>query len=457
MSIEIDLWTAANKGIQDLQGISPEKRKEFFAKGIPATIPYGDRQLLITNEGLRALQDLSERWRTRMKDRKATTTQESVQRLAQSVFGGMLYDHHESEPWPDTQTAITLFEDRLEKALSIVGGVDHYFPCHLFTGANEQNFSVGPIRFYARPSWLAHVQALAVNNQMEWLSQVAKIWAGEIHEIPADAPIYVKTVLDNIGQAEWIAAVTVKGNEPERAAMRARMAVRLAVDAVGVHFSRADSLKLRGPGDEMRLTVTGRLAQRSDGRFTMGFGVDRPVISPGADAITSFLNQTINYRAHAGWSIEAMLKLPAELRLPSLQQRWCDALHLFGEARRDSKEYLALMNYGMALDVLTQGAKYKGILAMLTILFDKSEADVIAKDGTTLKLAVKKIYDDGRSQFAHGGRPALLQEIPISLNLADSITQAALTIYLDYLVRYTGPDETKEFLKAIPTMQKPIE
>ncbi|WFU07494.1 hypothetical protein QA648_36400 (plasmid) [Rhizobium sp. CB3171] len=67
---------------------------------------------------------------------------------------------------------------------------------------------------------------------------------------------------------------------------------------------------------------------------------------------------------------------------------------------------------------------------------------------------MKQIYDDGRSQFSHGGKLALLQDLPVDRDAALSLVKAALTVYAGKLDLYTGPDEYEDFLKALPTLKR---
>jgi hypothetical protein len=128
-------------------------------------------------------------------------------------------------------------------------------------------------------------------------------------------------------------------------------------------------------------------------------------------------------------------------------------MYWFGQARRDRNEFIALVKFGIALDVLAKGLRANGILQLTCALFDKRDSDVITSDNRALKEIVKTLYEEGRSQIAHGGRLALLQELPIDLRLADGFTARVLANYIVFATRYTGPDTYEEFLKAVPTIR----
>jgi hypothetical protein len=94
-----------------------------------------------------------------------------------------------------------------------------------------------------------------------------------------------------------------------------------------------------------------------------------------------------------------------------------------------------------------------GILDLCCALFGKQDTGVIAADNRTLKQVVEKVYNEGRSRIAHGGRLALLRELPVELSLADSLTAHSLASYVVYASQYGGPDTYEAFLAAIPALR----
>jgi hypothetical protein len=117
---------------------------------------------------------------------------------------------------------------------------------------------------------------------------------------------------------------------------------------------------------------------------------------------------------------------------------------------------MALVRYGMCLDVLSRGGKAVGITKLLCELFALSPDHPIMSDGTTLKKTVERIYSDCRSQFGHGAKTALLEDTPFSRVDADILTAHVLESYVLCLSHYDGKDGYQDFLRAVSTLRQRI-
>jgi hypothetical protein len=453
----IELWKTACAAIQEVQHLTETERKKFgraSKKLVPPAIPLGNgRQILTTQAGLDAVWDLADMWRSKDANLKAVIDRTSAGQLALQEFGQMLMENG-STSWQNNDVALSEYWNRLEKRFTVLGrDMDHYFPCHLLADRESPSFNVGPVRFLRRLDWLNHVAKVAT-KELDWIEIVSQKWASKAEtELAIPKNHDAKTIGGIVGHCEWIAVVTVSGNEAIRSRDRAACAVRLAIDALGAILSPEQALRFRGPGDNLTIETSGTMTQPHGQRIHLGSSVDHPRIFGHAPHAQQFLVETSNFRDEAGWAIEAMLSLPKGIAFPALRQRWCDALYWFGDARRDSTDFMALVRYGMCLDVLAKGGRTKGIVAMLASITGLQPKDKFLQDGTTLEKVVKQIYEEGRSQFGHGGRPALLQELPISRQTADSVVQLALIEYVMHLKQYQGPDDADVFLAGLPVVK----
>jgi hypothetical protein len=169
----------------------------------------------------------------------------------------------------------------------------------------------------------------------------------------------------------------------------------------------------------------------------------------------AFTADTKPLRDAAGKAVATLLELQPTTSLPSLYLRWLEAMHWFGEARRETVPRIALVKIGITLDVLAQGKKDKGILDLCCQLLDMKKSDPVTID-KNLKWLIDTIYNDGRSQIAHGGKLFLQADLPISRENADYVTAVALERYVRFLDVYSGADDYDAFTKAIPALRGSI-
>jgi hypothetical protein len=214
-------------------------------------------------------------------------------------------------------------------------------------------------------------------------------------------------------------------------------------------MSHLRATRLTVLGDDLDLSGCIAVLQFAGGKTGLWFRRPGPRIGDDENAAQDFLQATVDYRDAAGKALEE-LKTSSSNGPASLRRRWCDALFWFGAARRDTTEFMALVHYGVALDILAKGGGDRGITCLLSKLFARSPTE--GSDGTTLKGDVESLYRQARSQLSHGGRPALLEDMPLSREKADRLVAGALCQYICCLDRYGGTDDYTAFLDTIPSL-----
>jgi hypothetical protein len=450
-----ELIHVALSAIAKLQSDQTEA-DSVFANGtpFPPTIPLQDgRVVLITRDGYDALCKFGLLWRKTSKSTESLITTTSAERWARECFGEALSDESITNCTTDS-IALDVLINLLDKRVQgLTESITHYFPCHIFDDQSRIDcFAIGPVSFHSRLDWIAHVEKQA-DKALPWSNRVIKNWYPEEGmEEETDFDPIADTVSEATKICKWVAAISIPKTEYSRSHERASTTVRLALDAFGLGLERKGANCLRGPGDEIRSTDTYSLVQIPGQDIHWGFSTDLPVLGY-KDSLKKYLASTEPFRNAAGQALTSFINPNSNLALPTLNQRWCDALFWFGEARRDKTSFMALVRYGMALDILAKGTRKKGIVNLLSALFNLKPNDIIiAADGSTLDKVIIKIYNEGRSQFGHGGRAGLLQDLPISVHVADQITTRALLAYVMCLQNYRGEDSEEKFLEEIPNL-----
>jgi len=452
----VDLIKTAVDAIETIKAMPEEERKAFLrASGpIPPNVSLGDGdRVWTTQEGLSAIYAFGRKWRAESTDRKHRISEDLITQFAEEAFGDAIAAG-KLNSGTDPEAARIDLKQRLEARLVAIGrDVEHSFPCHVFYDVDVGVFDVGPVRFWPRLDWLGHVDAIGGGNT-EWTSVVRTAWTateGSTKD-PLPSNWHVRDVITKFVACPWVATVTIRWSEIGRSHQRAALAVRLALDALGLVMSHSHATQLRGPGDELRTTYLVKVNQAAGEDVNVGTSVDRPYLAGPPNFAEDLIKATTPFREAAGKAIEAFIASSPVGNSPELCRRWCDALFWFGEARRDTAEFMALVRYGMTLDILTEGKQEHGITKLLSALFGVQPESNLFPGGLTLEKAVKQIYKEARSQFGHGSRTALLQDLPFSRVGADRMGCVALLRYVLCLDFYKGADRYEDFLGAVPTI-----
>ncbi len=447
-----DLINRAICGVAQTEEMSEADLKEYICKDGPNTptisVPGGF--VFTTADGLAAIHELGRLWRSESADRKRRLNSERAAILAAEVFGEALAAGA-FKTGTDPREAKKKLRRRLEDRLAAVEhDVVHTFPCHILDDTSIGEFDVGPVRFWPRLVWLDYAERIE-GRKADWVKYLREAWTKNV--APPEGKTlhecYVRIIHSGFGFCKWAATVTISGNDIGRSKERAHTATRLAVDALGVVLNRRDALNLRGPGDELRPRAAVTIMHVPKKSISLGQSLDLPRLGGRPGFAKSYLDDTKAYRDATGKAIDPIVAVKPSGSIPRLRQTWCDALFWFGEARRDPTDFMALVRYGMSLDVLTQARQERGITCLLAALFGMRPNDTFLTDGKTLAKAAERIYN-ARSQLGHGGRPALLEDLPFSRASTDMIAALALQRYVMCLSHYTGTDCYEKFLGAIP-------
>lgn len=464
-----ELFELAFSETHRLQKMPPEEYAQWRSQFnlLPPSIPLGDGSHVSTTlDALRAIGDIGELWLQNTPSARALISANEIRELAVDIVGQIISGMYRDRLISDKKFKRVFKQILSERVASLSKTTMHYFPCQVFQSHEAPQFEIGPVRFMSRVHWLDLVEENA-QSKLGWVQLLKSYFEGNAPR--PEAPVWdpetmgseeqqndqwkAKSTCDEIGACRWIAVVEVPDRLSKLSRTCAEVAVRVAVDAFGLALGDQDALDLRGPGDAKGATLTHQLFQVRGRDIPVSWSLDMPGLKGGAERNQNILDQTATLRESAGEALQAFVKHNASGRTPTLKKRWVEAMYWFGEARRESADFVSLVKTGISLDILTQGKKAGGILDLCCRLFNLEKSDSISSSGMQLEKAVTAIYDEGRSQLGHGGRLGLLQDMPISRNFAIDLSAKVLLQYLDCLVRYDGPDDVDSFSLAIPRLR----
>jgi hypothetical protein len=253
---------------------------------------------------------------------------------------------------------------------------------------------------------------------------------------------------------QWVACVVVDGFEPEESRRRALAATRAALDVMRLVVPAPENAKIRAAVDHAPPFAVDRLSQL-DGRDLMrGIGFNWPTLHGRPEDSQSLLNSAVDLRRAAGARIALYLRPEptAPTGCPRLSDRWVNALHWYGLGCSADADFNAIVNFVIALDVLSGGKEEAGIRGLAARLFRIAEDDPILSDGTKLKKLVERLYGY-RSEIAHGSVLGLDERLRDDRGWAERLAAYMLIAYVLELGKYAAAgkvDDRDAFFAALP-------
>ncbi len=395
--------------------------------------------------GIEALAELAEGFRRVDKARARSVSEKSAFLAANITLGEMLPSlgrDSERKDWVKFREALRA---RLEAGRTCLM---HYLPAWLFVRQDAVPFDVGPVRFLPRQDWFAAVEARR-GERSPLLDSVEALWRGDAPDSVQD-PI-ARAVAASVQPDQWVACVEVDGCEPDESARRALVAARAAVDAVRVVVGAPENARIGLARDHGPPLAVDRLVQ-SEGRDpTHGFALNWRGLGGEPGMAAAVVEDSADFRRCAGARIALYLRPEpdADRGCPKLSDRWVNALSLYGLACAGEADFAALVNYVMALDVLTRAGEERGIAMLAARLFRMGVKDAMTGDGTTLERVVERLWGH-RSQLAHGSLLGLDENLRLDRALAANFATNVVGSYALQLDRYAsagGEDDPEAFLE----------
>jgi len=426
-------------GVRQPENITEEERQRWSS---PADIPLPDGNVApVSIDGYRAILEFAENlWQRR----KKTVDLETFQRVTLFCFGEMLpelLEVCEVTKTQKNQLHNLIFSKIKEQQLPVV----HYFPCWLFRGEiGATKFSIGSVEFMQRNDWLLKIEQVSKKHQ-NWIVEVQEYWEG-IRSGDSLEDELSEIVVSAVDSCLWIAAVRIENHEWKKSYERARFAVRLALNALGLTMepSQVKNLQLRA---EANLPSAIKKLSQFEG-YELGYPGVQHNLRGIPESANQWLATNSDFLEAAGRLIETIVSLESDRNTPKLDERWLNALYWYGEACREATDFIALVKLGVSLDILTKGEK-RGICEFTCKLFGKKDSEPITRDGTTLKQIVEDLYSEGRSQISHGSKLGILEDYSFSRRRSSFFARDVLREAIIKLINYQGEDELQAFIDSL--------
>ncbi len=128
----------------------------------------------------------------------------------------------------------------------------------------------------------------------------------------------------------------------------------------------------------------------------------------------------------AGQILAAYLAGRNEGAAAHLIERWSNALFWFGEARRESSDFMAVVDYGCAADGLSGAGGKIGKITKFAEAALNPKGAITPTGILSVKEAVQRVYGEGRNKLAHGEKYGLLEDHHETRTIGDNLLTALL-------------------------------
>ncbi len=415
---------------------SEEWRSLWKSPLVPMAITTVDhRELRCTQVAIDAAHELTELvWKDRAEVRQSIS-REAFKKISFNAIGEAIVASPSNVPpgtadGPvDDEFFSAVSRDYLDWVDRLAGKkletTSRHIPCHLFQFESEvPAFNVGPVMFRPRAAWIStFVTEPAVSELVRKVEQrivtMEELSRADLSDITAST---ARSILNFLGGYGWIATVEIEDHEMVQSHRKASIIVGLAIDVIGLTFDSENANRLTQAG---RKYIFGevRMATNAHGKLVQGMSSNLPGIGGRPEALRAKMAAEQPFFDQAGSLLEAYLEARKTGAAVHLIERWVNALYWFGEARREASDFMAVVDYGCAADVLS------GAGGKIGPLKEFADAALNPKgsphpEPQVISDAANRVYVEGRNKLAHGEVSGLFEDLENTRKIGDALMAA---------------------------------
>lgn len=335
------------------------------------------------------------------------------------------------------------------------GDADWHKPCQLFqnTEANVPSFNVGPVMFRPRSEWIKYfVQDPGTRSVIDQVErgelQVDELRRLALEELSNQAACYLEpdqptgpktrgsasgsgyhnqnaqTVFGCLQGYCWVGTIRVTNHDWRQASRKASVLVALAIDAIGLRFSADEARRLAMAGRAQLFRDHHLATSVNDSHLMSEHTLDLPGLHP-VRAEETHDDQGREFLDRAGSILQAYMEGRQTHKAHDLVEAWANALHWTGEARREPSDFMAVVKYGCAIDIVS-GTSPKREFTQAA--FNSNRVPKLNDDASKVRKMVEDVYKQGRSKLVHGGVPGLLEDYLELRKKADSLLKGLFAV-----------------------------
>lgn len=425
--------------------MAERSKNDDFA--LPRMINAGNGKSLIVSSKLdEGIERVAKRLMDDDPSLKPKFTQAEWRAIVRRAFGPALASIDlDGDLETNASTVLTRVKKTANQDATGQGVREYAFGCTLFGGKDFKPFSIGPVLFEAQDVWLERKHQ---DGDISILSRrrIERVWQG--HKLrkrkSSFDSIAEADVIDAIGSCSFVCSVTIHDLASEAGREKALMAARLATTAIALTW-QVPSKALEG----INLVFDRKPHRRKVLSFIPGKGVlsgsswSHPPFGPHIkpDEWERILTQRADIFEVVGEVLDYVISPDGSVARPNMMSTLFHAFLWFHEGCREASSHMAVVNLAASLDALACGRNSGGIRTLINARLKMEDDKPISPNGPTLKKAVERIYNKGRSRSIHGTNNELSNDWSDTKALAEQFARFCLLLCLDWVANNPNCDD----------------
>lgn len=414
--------------IQTSPSLLTEEDTTFF----PGLIPAGEGKVFQTSRKME--QDIAliaKQLRGPDQSLALKVTNEEWRKMMRAEIGPALAKIDFDRPADsNADQVISELRNAIEKHRTSFSEREYVFGCSLFSNENIKTFQIGPVRFEPRLDWL---QRTCAEGKITGISErrIRKRWTGAKlrKRKPSWESHQESGILDALEGCAFVCSVETNGFASEAGREKALLAARMAQTSVALLWPTPS-----GALDGMNLKYDRQMYNKytlsfTENRYTLAgskssqqpFG---PYLKDGLwDQIFSELKEYFELVAKI---LDFVTAPEIKSGTRALESTLSQSLFWFHEACREQSNFVSIVKFSASLDALACGGKEKGIQRLICARLGLEPDSPIRPKGPSLREALRKVYNEGRSRAVHGTSEKIYHDCSETRALAERFAQLCL-------------------------------
>ena len=419
---------------------------------IAGWIAKGNGDSLVTNETIeQEIRNVADWTRQQTPSVRNTHSIKEWRGIVRSAFGPALVQLDFADSTANVGRALkAIIEQELNAHIAGYAKRGTALGVWLFSQPTDPSFSIGPVCFESRQTWLDRVLDCGDITKVTH-RRLSKAFSGQTLRKRSSSPDEAQehSILSAIGNAPTVCTVITHGLAPETTKRRAILAARLALTSISLLWATPSNVL-----DHFRLSTDHGWRIIRTVPVTPGprmIGGSRVVGMPPGFPIASddwcrFAYKNRSFLCLAGKMIACWTSKETREQASTLLLNYSQSVFFFWKACREESDVMAVVEYVAALESLASGGKEAGIRQLLAARLDMEEDDLFYKE-KTLRQVIKSIYRTGRSQTIHGRNSEIVQDWSGVRALTEAIARVAIVSSIDWFNKNPNETDPKELMK----------